>query len=237
MAENLLLVEGNNDKFAISHLCQHHGILKIEPETELERNILRLAIGETVVTVHSPKESGASEDSEAQLLTILENYLKKFNPDSSPQTIGVVIDVDENLQNRWAEIGRVLAKAREPYTIPSQPAAEGTIIASVSKKTPRLGFWLMPNNQSIGKLEDFLYNLIPSNDPLNKAVEHSLQYIEQNQWQKYPQKDRIKAYIHTWLAWQKEPGTPIGQAIGRKYLTPNTPTAGQFTDWLKNLFS
>lgn len=237
MAKNLLLVEGNNDKFAISHLCRHHGILKIEPETELEKNILRLAIGEAVVTVRSPQESGASEDGEAQLLAMLENYLTKFNPDSSPQTIGVVIDVDANLQNRWKQICETLKKVEQPYNIPLQPAAEGTIISSVSKKTPRLGFWLMPNNQSIGKLEDFLYNLIPSDDPLNKAVEDSLQYIEKNQWQKYPQKDRIKAYIHTWLAWQKEPGTPIGQAIGRKYLTPNTPTAGQFAHWLINLFS
>jgi hypothetical protein len=30
-----------------------------------------------------------------------------------------------------------------------------------------------------------------------------------------------KAIIHTWLAWQKEPGKPLGTAITARFLDPN----------------
>jgi len=48
---------------------------------------------------------------------------------------------------------------------------------------------------------------------------------------------QAKAVVHTYLAWQDEPGHPIGQSITAKVLQPTTPTAHYFTDWLGSLFS
>jgi hypothetical protein len=45
-----------------------------------------------------------------------------------------------------------------------------------------------------------------------------------------------KARIHTWLAWQEEPGKPFGQAISARYLDPNLPAANTFATWLQRTF-
>jgi hypothetical protein len=49
--------------------------------------------------------------------------------------------------------------------------------------------------------------------------------------------DHAKALIHTWLAWQKEPGQPMGQAITAKALQSDTAIAAKFVDWLNQLFN
>ena len=46
-----------------------------------------------------------------------------------------------------------------------------------------------------------------------------------------------KAIIHTYLAWQDEPGYPMGQAITKQSLRPHTDIAIKFTDWLTRLFN
>jgi hypothetical protein len=46
-----------------------------------------------------------------------------------------------------------------------------------------------------------------------------------------------KAIVHTYLAWQDEPGRPLGQAITTQALKPHTQTAQAFTTWLTRLFA
>ena len=46
-----------------------------------------------------------------------------------------------------------------------------------------------------------------------------------------------KAVLHTYLAWQDEPGKPVGQSITAEVLKPHTETAAQFAKWLTNLFA
>ena len=48
--------------------------------------------------------------------------------------------------------------------------------------------------------------------------------------------DLEKAIIHTYLAWQDEPGYPLGKAITAQSLRPETPIAREFTNWLTRLF-
>jgi AAA15 family ATPase/GTPase len=57
-------------------------------------------------------------------------------------------------------------------------------------------------------------------------------------WQKnpVPEVDRSKAIIHTYLAWQKEPGRPMGQSITAKVLDPNLEIALSFITWIRTLF-
>ncbi len=45
-----------------------------------------------------------------------------------------------------------------------------------------------------------------------------------------------KAKIHTYLAWQEEPGKPMGQAITAKVLHAESETAKVFVEWIKRLF-
>ena len=40
-----------------------------------------------------------------------------------------------------------------------------------------------------------------------------------------------KAVLHTWLAWQKEPGLPYGTAIRARYFRHDSPVAECFVKW------
>ena len=95
----------------------------------------------------------------------------------------------------------------------------------------------MPNNILPGKIEDFLEMLVPSGDELLPEVNLALDTIEQKGKHKYYPKDRPKAFMHTWLAWQKTPGMPYGQAITMKYLSTDSQVCKDFVAWLVKLFS
>lgn len=47
---------------------------------------------------------------------------------------------------------------------------------------------------------------------------------------------RPKVLMHTWLAWQEEPGKPYGQAITARYLDATLPTGAAFAAWLQRVF-
>ena len=95
----------------------------------------------------------------------------------------------------------------------------------------------MPDNVNLGMVEDFALSLVPQNDSLINEAESILQRIEQVGIQKYIPKHRSKAKIHTYLAWQDEPGAPIGQSITKRVLDPNHPIAQTFVqNWLVPLF-
>lgn len=149
------------------------------------------------------------------------------------RTLGVVLDADENPERRWHAIGGRLAE--EGYTsIPRQPARSGTIIDESGK--PRVGIWLMPNNQLPGMLEDFVVHLIPKDDVLRPKAQQVLDEIESQKLNRYPLAHHPKALIHTWLAWQRNPGQPMGQAITAHTLGRNEATAQSFANWLNTLF-
>ncbi|TAN53782.1 MAG: hypothetical protein EPN21_00560 [Methylococcaceae bacterium] len=54
--------------------------------------------------------------------------------------------------------------------------------------------------------------------------------------QRFPAQDRSKALLHTWLAWQKEPGKPPGQAIWARYFNADAPDALILMQWIRTLF-
>ena len=47
---------------------------------------------------------------------------------------------------------------------------------------------------------------------------------------------RDKALIHTWLAWQDEPGRQLHDAVKHAMLDPTLPYAAPFLAWFKELY-
>ena len=47
----------------------------------------------------------------------------------------------------------------------ARPDRDGTIILE-TEDLPRVGVWLMPDNESAGELEDFVARMIPGDDPV-----------------------------------------------------------------------
>lgn len=93
----------------------------------------------------------------------------------------------------------------------------------------------MPDNTVAGMLEDFVAALVPDGDQVMPAAKEAVANAVA-----IPAPFKgihiAKAEIHTWLAWQDEPGTPLGLAITKKYLNPEAESAASFLKWLHDLF-
>jgi len=150
------------------------------------------------------------------------------------ERIGIVVDADNNLVSRWNSIKEILMSGN--YDVSDvEPQCDGIVIDSINGKN-KVGVWLMPNNKDIGMIEDFAIKMVDVNDVLMKKAETVLTELEVEGIQKYAPVHRSKAKIHSYLAWQKDPGRPIGQSITANVLDADSPVAFSFSRWLKRLF-
>jgi hypothetical protein len=201
----ILLVEGNDDEHVIKHVCGTRGVQKVD----------------------EIKQQGNVE----QLLANLPVRLKE----SDVEVLGVVIDAHTDLAARWRSLHDRLAKAGYG-NIPAHPLPDGTILdPPAGTLLPRVGIWIMPNNQTKGILEDFLRFLIPGESRLFDHVQSSVANIPKGE-QRFNQLAEPKAIIHTWLAWQKEPGKPLGTTITARYLDTGVKQVDVFVSWMNHLF-
>lgn len=95
---------------------------------------------------------------------------------------------------------------------------------------------MMPDNQLNGMLEDFLAMLAVNDQELLDEVDTTLTTLENKELNKYKSVHKAKARIHTFLAWQEEPGVSMGNAIAKSYLRADSEQAVLFVDWLRRLF-
>lgn len=147
------------------------------------------------------------------------------------ERLGVVLDADLDLRKRWAQLVTILI--RLGYAdIPAEPEAGGTIL--VNEEGQRLGIWLMPDNKLTGILEDFVASLINDGDDLWPKANEDVDAIPEKS-RRYKSSFHSKAKIHTWLAWQEEPGTRMGACFKKKYLDPARPQAQAFVSWIQRL--
>lgn len=133
----------------------------------------------------------------------LYNKIPVYLKSSGLQTLGVIIDADENLENRW---NTLKSRLSQTFPIPDTFPKEGLIVKN--EEGIKLGVWIMPNNEEKGMIEDFIRFLIPADDKLSPEIDKFLSAIEAQGIHKYNEIHRSKAKIHSWLALQKTPGIP-----------------------------
>jgi hypothetical protein len=146
----------------------------------------------------------------------------------SKETIGLVLDANDSLAARWQSIRDCAAEFG--YELPPSPDRDGTI--AHADERPRFGIWLMPDNEHGGALEHFVRQLIGPEDRLMPHAEHAVEALPEK---RFSSKAQLKAVIHTWLAWQERPGTPMGTAIAAGYLRSEGPLLDRFIDWIARL--
>ncbi len=149
------------------------------------------------------------------------------------KVLAAVIDADIDRSARWEQVCAAIEV--HGYNLPNAPTQEGTILDAPNASRPKLGIWLMPDNQAPGMLEDFLLRLTNESDPLIVRAESVVDRIPEAE-RLFERTKRSKAIIHTWLAWQEEPGTSLGLSITRRYLDPTRNPAPEFRQWLEQLF-
>lgn len=147
-------------------------------------------------------------------------------------TLGVMLDANGDPASRWQAIAGRFREAG--IEIPSFPQTEGVVIPSdPSARLPRIGVWMMPDNESRGELEDFLAEMIPGDDavwPLARAYINGIPMPR-----KFQEGKTLRAQVHAWLAARKDPRQP-GLAIKARDLEIGGPLCVRFTAWLRQLF-
>lgn len=201
----LLFVEGDNDLHVIAALCKEYKV----PQT-------------FEIFVCEGKDD-VMEKSNASIKDAIQR-----------KVIGVVLDADTSVESRWTSICAKISRNHPQYQFPDIPEQRGTVVLG-DEDSPRLGFWLMPNNQTKGMLEDFCLEMVEPQ--AHQVAKDSVENAQVKGVATFIQAHFSKAIVHTYLAWQDEPGRPLGQSITSQALRPNTKTAIAFTEWLKRLFS
>ncbi len=148
--------------------------------------------------------------------------------------MGILVDADDDVDARWQSVTRRLKQARAGLQIPPEPDPNGTVLdENPQDRIPRIGIWMMPNNESPGELEDFIARMIPGGDavwPLSKKYIASIPQSER----KFTLKKELRAQVHAWLATRERP-RPIGTAIGTRDLKAEA-NSQKFINWLQRLF-
>lgn len=163
------------------------------------------------------------------VLTLFPVVLKQ----SEVKVVGIIIDADTDIQGRWDSIRQKLLKAGYPdESVPKRLPPRSFICDGNS--LPKFGAWIMPNNQDAGYFETFAKHLIDDRDGLWTTAVESVNAIPKEMVRFRPA-DRDKVCVHTWLAWQRDPGMPLGQALKAKLFNLDSGLGQEFQTWLASL--
>ncbi|MHB0992279.1 MAG: DUF3226 domain-containing protein [Burkholderiales bacterium] len=209
---NVLLVEGKDDLYAIAELMGHY-----TPWSQRKES--------------APVKIKDLEGVEKLLdRALISAELKSHNL----KNIGVVIDANDTFQTRWDTLKRLFIT--EFPDIPNALPTNGLICQNSDGQ--QLGIWIMPNNSSPGMLETFLSTFITEDDAQKAIWQHAINANSHAKTLGAPYRDvhLHKAQIHTWLAWQDTPGDAFGTALVKKTLNPSSPSAAIFVEWFMQLF-
>lgn len=215
--KNLMLVEGSDDQHVLRNLLNYHEIACIIPDPT------------------EPYTEDIVIDQKQGVESVLES-LKVILDDGSLEKLAIIVDADADVAARWDALKNIFA-CFGGKDIPHKPLAEGTIITLEQRyRNLDVGVWLRPDNQVPGILEDFVSFLIPNKrEALWQYAKECVKNIPGEP--PFPKVALSKAQIHTWLAWQKEPGLRLGQTIYAKYLNANAPYALNLVNWVKRVFA
>jgi hypothetical protein len=184
-----------------------------------DRHVIKNLLKARDVEISDPVDAQGID----RLLEKVDSYLK------GSDVLAIIADADLDVAATWQAVRDRLL--RNGYTnVSATPDPEGLIVTAPGK--PGAGVWIMPDNTVRGALEDFVNRLIPAGDALWPRAKRVVADI--------PAEERLftspaKAEIHTWLAWQRDPGTPMGLAITKRYVTADSRSADLFVQWIRRL--
>ena len=202
--ERVLLVEGQDDEHVVRQLCRHYQCVLHQP-----------------VPAFSIQVTG----NDANLLDAMGPAMLV----SDRKAVGVLIDADNDLNRRWNQLRSRFDE--ENVSIRADPDPGGTILNL--EDCPRIGIWVMPDNQSSAELEDFVREMIPSDDPVWPRSQRYVAEIPVEHRRFRPGK-LLRAQLYAWLATREIPGR-MGAAIGAGDLDAGAANSTTFVNWLRKL--
>ena len=144
--------------------------------------------------------------------------------------LGILVDADTNPAARWDAVkNRLLEEGVQDL---DQPNTNEVVVTTEGK--PRVGIWLMPDNESSGELENFVEQMIPAGDPVWPLAQNYITQIPSED-RKFTESKELRAKIHAWLATREDP-RQMGLAIRTRDLEVDGDLCQNFLAWLTNLF-
>ena len=152
---------------------------------------------------------------------------------SNDRSIGFVLDANSSLRDCWIAVSSRLREVG--MYVPNVIPREG-FVGEAEAYRARVGVWIMPDNLREGTLENFLRDLVKGGDPLLPYAEEATERAKEL-GAGFSANDVSKAVLHTWLAWQDEPGLPYGTAMRARYFRHDSPAAHAFVTWFRTVFN
>ncbi|MCB9552348.1 MAG: hypothetical protein H6705_10780 [Myxococcales bacterium] len=150
------------------------------------------------------------------------------------EVVGAIVDADVEPARRWQSMRDVIERFGVTG-LPDEMPPSGLIVPEAPRR-PRIGLWMMPDNRGDGMIEDFLRMLAKADDGLFTRAAGAVDGIPVGE-RLFKPTYRSKAVLHTWLAWQAEPGQPAGRALTLRYLDAENALGDAFRAWLTALFA
>lgn len=226
--KNVLLVEGQDDLHVVLHLYKKTHEKRLVPEVFCIRDM----------------------GGDTKLLAGMNNEIRS----GRRGIVGVIIDADRDDESsqpadaataRWKEVADKLEEIgiavpperADGVVIPGKPDGAARL-ASIGAP-PRIGVWVMPDNEHPGELEDFIDRMIPSDAKARLLakdyIDRALTEIPDDDVGRLVEKKRLRGEVHAWLATRRRP-RHLGAAIEAAYLNTDGELCQRFTAWLRRLF-
>ena len=182
------------------------------------------------------------DDEDQWLLDHVRTLLKPADL-TGEDRFGIVVDADhpkaadpdDGFRKRWVQVRENLRNLG--YSdVPEEPDPAGTVVGANQSDRPWVGVWMMPDNRSPGKLEDFAQRPVKAGDQGLWDYAGQAATGAMSQGARFSPKDQAKAHFHTFLAWHEVPGVPMGLAVTKKFLDADSPDARSFVAWLCRLY-
>ena len=235
-----LYVEGRNDQCTIASIGYQKGLKPNKDKYELK-------FGDNIVAIkYNQNNQSGSDDTAYKMLQDALTTPKQYG------AIAIIVDADalknKNAQDRLKRFIEIVNKVNESeiiYDTTISLKSEGIILEPNSKYAdifPRVGLWIMPDNQNAGAIEHFLWKSGVNPDYINtyNAVEKVVNEYEQDQSDPpiihYISNHHNKALVHTFLAWVEDPGNPMGQSVDKKCWNINSAIVNDFMNWLSKVY-
>lgn len=224
-AAQLMIVEGPDDHHGLLHLLIRSGVLP-ECKKPLDSPVQFIELkGKSKILADiptRPKESGLKAV----------GYI--LDADGYPREDGQRSGDPPGLGPTWQAVSHRLNKLG---IVPPASISKEGFVGQVGDKGPKIGIWIMPDNELDGALEEFLVSLTKPGDPLLVHARAATEAARKNYGATFAEAARPKAELSCWLSWQPEPAMTYGQAMKAGKFSPNKTPADGFIRWVQQLFT
>lgn len=151
----------------------------------------------------------------------------------------VIMDADGDCNAKWQMLRDcMICNGSYDITCKTPLPRSGAVFYPSDDTGVTVGVWIMPDNENTGMVEDFIAQLVKTDDTL---IDHAVSTVKNldGDREKHPalfrQVHMSKAVIHTWLAWQDKPGNSLGTAILKRKIDFSASLFTDFIAWIKKL--